>query len=596
MKKNQIAGALGNILIVDDTPANLRLLGEFLMPLGYTVHQALNGEAALQIAETVKPDLILLDIMLPVLNGYQVCNRLKVNPATAEIPVIFLSHLDKSLDKVKAYEVGGVDYISQPFIANEIVNKVKIHLELKAAKQEIAWLKNELVAQKQKYEENLKLALDKVSALHSDRLTGLPNREFFTEFLQTALNCLKTKQGYQFSLLVVDCDRFNILNNSLGAKIGDKLLKGIVKRLKNCLNQTDILARIDEDKFGILLTDTKEGTQATEMAKQIQAAVTHPFYLQGYEVFMSVRIGVVVGNENYYQPEHLIRDADTALARSRQIGKDYYQIFDQTMKEIDSEFFQIETELRRGIKQQEFVLHYQPIIALKTGRIAGLEALVRWQHPLRGLLPPAEFISIAEETGLIDDIGKWVLREACHQLTVWQKAGLADSSLTMSVNLSARQFNQPDLIDQIDEVFAETKLNPHCLKLEITESAIMENTQAAAKVLQQLREREIQLSLDDFGIGYSSLSYLHSFPVDTIKIDKSFVGCLEDNDKNLGLVPAIMCIAKTMGMSVIAEGIESSEQLKYLRNLKCDYSQGYLFSRPLEPTKVIELIGASPRW
>lgn len=596
MKIHRVNAHQGNILIVDDTVANLALIGELLRTAGYTVHQALNCEMALKIAETFKPDLILLDIMLPGINGYEVCSRLKANAVTAEIPVIFLSPFNETFYKVKAYELGGVDYISKPFEAQEILEKVKNLLELKAAKEEIYRLQNEIKLQKTQYEYHLKIASEQVRYLHGDRLTGLPNREFFTDFLKSAINAMKVESEYQFSVLYFDCDRFNIINNSLGAKIGDELLQAIVKRLENCLNNSDILARIDEDKFGFLLTDTKEATNAILKAKQLKEALTHPFYLQGYEIFITASMGIVVGNPDYSQPEHLMRDADTALDRARQIGKGSYEIFDEEMKEKACQFIKIETELRRAIKQQEFRLHYQPIIALKTGQIAGLEALIRWQHPVRGLLPPAEFISIAEETGLIADIGKWVLREACLQLKAWQKAGLADSSLTISVNLSARQFNQSDLIEQIDEVFAETQLNPQCLKLEITESAIMENTLAAAKVLQQLRERQIQLSLDDFGIGYSSLSYLHSFPVNTIKVDKSFVSCLDDNEKNLGLVPAIMCIAKTMGMSVIAEGIETAEQLKHLRDLKCDYSQGYLFSRPLEAEQVIQLIGTCPQW
>lgn len=596
MKINRANAPQENILIVDDTMANLTLIGELLTTAGYTVHQALNCEMALRLAETFKLDLILLDIMLPRINGYEIFNQLKANALTAEIPVVFLSPLNETFYKVKAYELGGVDYISKPFEAQEILEKVKTLLELKAAKEEIARLEKKLQLQKQHYEFNLKTVSDKVSYLHCDRLTGLPNREFFTEFLKSALNTMKVEPEYQFSVLYFDCDRFNIINNSLGAHIGDELLQAIVKRLENYLNNIDILARIDEDKFAFLLTDTKEATNAIKKAKQFQEALTHPFYLQGYEIFISASMGIVVGNPGYFKAEHLMRDADTALDRARQIGKGSYEIFDEEMKEKACQFIKVETELRRAIKQQEFQLHYQPIIALTTGQIAGLEALIRWQHPVRGLLPPAEFISVAEETGLIADLGTWVLREACRQLSFWHKKGLADSSLTISVNLSARQFNQSDLIEQIDQVLAETQLNPQCLKLEITESAIMENTQAAANILQQLRERQIQLSLDDFGIGYSSLSYLHSFPVNTIKVDKSFVGRLDDNEKILGLVPAIMCIAKTMGMSVIAEGIETAEQLKHLRDLQCDYSQGYLFSRPLEAEQVIKLIGTSPRW
>ncbi|HLO52342.1 MAG TPA: EAL domain-containing protein [Kamptonema sp.] len=596
MNENKSCFYSAEILIVDDSPVNLRLLSSLLIQRGYNVRKAINGQAALRAAEAVLPDLILLDVLMPEMNGYEVCQSLKDNPKTANIPVIFLSFLGENLERSKGFKFGACDYINKPFNLDEILIKIQNQLNLKAAREEIMQLNTQLRGTAKECQIQLEAANAKLQANLRDRLTGLPNRVSFIDALEAALNRSKIESDHRFFVLSIDCDRFKIINNSLGYRVGDELLTAIARRLEKELSSSDIFARLGDDEFAILLTDIPDINSAAKVASKILKQLTFPFYLQKYEVFVSASIGIAAGSDKYIQPEHILRDADTALCRAKEQGKARYQIFDRTMREKACQFLQLETDLRKALVQKEFSVHYQPIIELSTGKIAGVEALLRWHHPVRGLVYPAEFIPVAEATGLIANIGSWVLREACRQLRLWQITGIAGESFSVSVNFSAHQFSQPDLIDQIDEILAETQLNPQCLKLEITETAIIENPESAAILLQQLRARKIQLSLDDFGMGYSSLSYLNSFPVDTLKVDKSFVQRLDGNSENLGLVPAIMCIAKTMGMRVIAEGIETAQQLDQLRNLDCDFSQGYLFSRPLDAQKLIELITSAPHW
>lgn len=597
MNCHQLGITKEDILIVDDTAENLRLLSTILIRQGYNVRKAINGQMALKAVQTVVPDLILLDIMMPEMDGYEVCQHLKANQQTAEIPVIFLSALSEVFDKVKAFEVGGVDYITKPFQFEEVVVRVKNQMALKAAEREIRLLNAQLEERVKERTRQLEIANAKLleMALH-DALTGLPNRTLFMECLEQALNRASSDSVYQFAVLFLDCDRFKVVNDSLGHLIGDELLIAIAHRLEASLSKSDTLARLGGDEFAILLTEIKELSSAAFVANQILESLSHPFQLKGHEVFINASIGIALGNFNYNKPEHLLRDADTAMYRAKALGKGQYHIFDPAMHDAALQLLQLETDLRRAINQQEFIVHYQPIVDLSEGRIAGFEALVRWHHPQRGMVSPSLFIPVAEETGLIILIGDWVLREACHQLRLWQKEKLKGIPLFMSVNLSARQFAQLDLIEQIDRIMEETQLNPHSLKLEITESAIMDNANFAAVILQKLRDRSIQLSIDDFGTGYSSLSYLHSFPVNTLKVDQSFVQRIDGKPENLGLIPAIMSIAQTMGMSVIAEGIETTQQLTQLRTLGCNFGQGYLFSKPMDAERVINLIASNPQW
>jgi diguanylate cyclase (GGDEF)-like protein len=564
---------------------------------GYNVRKALSGPMALTAVQTVAPDLILLDIMMPEMDGYEVCQNLKADAKTAEIPIIFLSALDDVLDKVKGFQVGGVDYITKPFQFEEVLIRVQNQLALRAAELEIRVLNAELEARVKERTQELEVANTQLleMALH-DSLTGLPNRALLMTDLRRSIHQAKANLNYQFAVLFLDCDRFKVVNDSLGHLVGDELLILIAHRLSCYVKPQNTLARLGGDEFAILLTEIPNFHDVTTLSDQILQCFSQPFNLERHEIFMNASIGIVIGNCEYNEPEYLLRDADTAMYRAKALGKGQYHLFDPVMHTAALERLQLETDLRRGIEQEELVVHYQPIVSLITGRISGFEALVRWRHPKRGLIPPGLFIPIAEETGLITAIGYWVLSESCHQLRTWQQQNSIDPNLFVSVNLSVKQFAQPNLLEQIDQVLEHSQLSPDCLKLEITESAIMDNHQDVATILKELRKRRILISIDDFGTGYSSLSYLHSFPVDTLKIDKSFVQRLNLTSENIGLIPVIISLAKTMNMNVIAEGIELPEQLKILRELNCGLGQGYFFAKPLPGEELINLLSLTPRW
>jgi diguanylate cyclase (GGDEF)-like protein/PAS domain S-box-containing protein len=441
----------------------------------------------------------------------------------------------------------------------------------------------------------LKQAEEKLihDAFH-DALTGLPNRILFMERLERALKHTKRRADYSFAVLFLDLDRFKLVNDSLGHTIGDQLLVALADRLKKCLRSGDTFARLGGDEFTILLDDIKGMDDVTYIVDRIHKEMTLPFNFSGYEVITSASIGIALNANSYELPEEILRDADTAMYRAKALGKARSEVFGKDMHTLAVARLQLEMDLRRAIERQEFRLHYQPIIFLETGKIHGFEALVRWQHPDRGLIHPAEFIPVAEETGLIVFLGQWVLREACHQMHIWQEQSSNNFSLTISVNLSRKQFAQPNLVEQIEQILQETKLDPRNLSLEITESIVMENAEAATSMLLHLGALGMQLHMDDFGTGYSSLSYLHRFPINTLKIDRSFISRIGNDAENLEIVQAIMTLAHSLGMKVTAEGVETAEQLAQLRVLKCEYVQGYFFSKPVNSEMAKALIAKEP--
>jgi len=413
-----------------------------------------------------------------------------------------------------------------------------------------------------------------------DTLTGLPNRVLLTERMRHAIQLAQRNPDLMFAVLFIDLDRFKVINDSLGHMLGDQLLIDIANRFLRCLRPGDTVARLGGDEFVVLLEEVKDTSAAIAVADRIQAELAQSFDLEGHEVYTAASIGIAFSTVGYERPEDLLRDADTAMYRAKAQGRRRYEIFQPGMHTNAMALLQLETDLRRAIERQELCLHYQPIVSLRTCQIVGVEALVRWQHPQRGLILPGEFIPLAEETGLIVPIGSWVLREACRQIGEWQSQNRSKEPLMVHVNLSGRQFS-PRLTDEIHQILQKTGLLPQQLKLEITETVLMENAESAIETLKQLRQLGIQLAIDDFGTGYSSLSYLHRLPIDTLKIDRSFTSKIDFDGEQLAIVRTIITLAWNLGMEVIAEGIETSKQLAQLRALRCEYGQGYLFAKPL---------------
>jgi diguanylate cyclase (GGDEF)-like protein len=424
------------------------------------------------------------------------------------------------------------------------------------------------------------------NAFH-DALTGLPNRNLFTDHLQMAVERARRHDEFVFAVLFLDLDRFKNVNDSLGHTVGDGLLVALSRRLQHCLRPTDVVARLGGDEFAILLNDIGEQPgDAVLLAERVQQELMQPFNLGGHEVFTTASIGIALSTTGYETPEAVLRDADTVMYRAKAQGKARHAVFDQNMHARVVALLRLENDLRRAVERNELRLHYQPIVALESGRISGFEALVRWQHPELGFIQPKDFIPVAEETGVIVELGQWVLSEAARQMRVWQAISPEHAGLKLSVNLSSRHFVQPDLYERIVEVLDQTGLAPPMLQLEITESVLMENAQTIVPLLERLRELGVELAIDDFGTGYSSLSYLSRLkPIHTLKIDRSFISMGGDDRENAEIVRTIVMLARNMGKDVVAEGIETVEQLARLQTLDCTYGQGYLFSRPQDPVE-----------
>ncbi|MGD1713654.1 putative bifunctional diguanylate cyclase/phosphodiesterase [Dapis sp. BLCC M172] len=423
-----------------------------------------------------------------------------------------------------------------------------------------------------------------------DLLTNLANREMFINGLERAISQTKRDQEYLFALLFLDLDNFKNINDSLGHLAGDELLITFAHRLQILLRAGDTLARLGGDEFTILLEPIKDIEDALKVAERIHEQLLAPFILNNQEVFINTSIGITFSKDKYNTPEEILRDADTAMYRAKKLGKGSCMIFDEQMHYRAVNRLQLETELRKALERQEFRLYYQPIFSLTTNNILGFEALIRWQHPQKGFISPSKFIPLAEETGLIIPIGLWVLEEACRQLSIWHQKFPHQNFLTASVNISSRQIRDSTIIEEIDIIIRQTNIPAQSLKLELTESILMENITIATNFLKQLRLRNIDVCLDDFGTGYSSLSYLHLFPVNVLKIDQSFVSQIQPNDEKIAIIRSIINLADDLDIDIIAEGIETQYQLEKLQELGCEKGQGYLFSKPLEAQALESLL------
>ncbi|AFY78331.1 PAS domain S-box/diguanylate cyclase (GGDEF) domain-containing protein [Pleurocapsa sp. PCC 7327] len=436
-----------------------------------------------------------------------------------------------------------------------------------------------------------KLAQERLlyEALH-DALTGLSNRTLFMERVENALQRAKRHSDYLFAVLFIDLDRFKIINDSLGHQVGDQLIISTAQRLEALVRATDTIARLGGDEFVILLDAIEDINDAIRIAERISAKLREPLKLDGREVFTSASIGIALSSSNYHQASDLLRDADIAMYRAKAKGKSCYEVFDKEMYAQALAQLQLENDMRQALERNEFQVYYQPIVSTQTGKISGFEALIRWQHPTCGFVSPAEFIPLAEETGLIVPIGEWILGSVCQQIKRWQEQFSFKFPLKVSVNLSAKQFRDTDFLRKIDKILMQTGLEGGNLQLELTESMLIDDVENLIGILSQLRVRGIQLSIDDFGTGYSSLSYLHRFPVNYLKIDRSFVKGLGDNTESLKITESIVALAHNLKLAAIAEGVETKEQLMQLRQLGCEYVQGYLFSPPVPVPAATKLL------
>jgi diguanylate cyclase (GGDEF)-like protein len=381
-----------------------------------------------------------------------------------------------------------------------------------------------------------------------------------------------------------------MVNDSLGHLAGDGLLVEVAQRLQGCLRLTDLVARLSGDEFAVMLTQLRSVEDAALISSRLQQSLVEPFQVAGREVYTSASIGIVLRSGENVTAEDLLRDADIALHRAKVNGKSRFELFDPQMHEQAKKLMQLETDLRLALQRNEFVVYYQPIITLKTGRLSGFESLIRWNHPERGIVGPVDFISISEENGLINPIGHWVLKESCRQLVEWQKEFSQCAALTISVNLSGIQLATPGLIENIKVILNETEINPTCLKLEITESVIMDNANVAADILGQLKALGVRLAIDDFGTGYSSFGHLHKFPIDTLKIDRSFVNQMELSTESAEIIKTILVMAHNLHKEVVAEGVENTAQIEQLRSLGCDLGQGFFINHPMKAEAAVKLV------
>lgn len=571
-----------SLLVVDDVPANIHELLEALKDR-YRIQVANSGAKALEIVHgATPPDLILLDVLMPEMDGYEVCRRIKSTPAGKNIPVIFVTVADAVEEKLKGFELGAADYITKPFDIDEVRARIRTHLELTRLWRFLEDLLAQRTAMLQVSEEKYRILA------HRDPLTGLPNRVLLAELLAHTIQHSE-RTHTQFALLSLDLDNFKTINESLGHSQGDQLLVEVGKRLQRLLPDSDAIARTGGDEFEIILEHKENMPWVDLLAQRMIDALGDPFILDGHSVYIGASIGIALYPADGTSVETLQSNADAALHQAKAHGRGVMRFFSPEMSSRAKTRLTLEADLRRAFDHGEFRLYYQPQVDLLSGQIVGLEALVRWEHPVCGVIPPDEFIPLAEESGLVIRLGDWVLHEACRQIKLWSTAGLAPRQT--AVNVSAVQLSRGNLVESVRHALELSGIVPEQLELEITESFVMADRDQSFKSLAEIKALGVRLSIDDFGTGYSSLAYLQQLEVHKLKVDMSFVRDMLTNSGNASIVKAVIALGHSLGLEIIAEGVEEEEQAVHLRALQCDVIQGYLISRPLptdEMTRFLE--------
>jgi diguanylate cyclase (GGDEF)-like protein/PAS domain S-box-containing protein len=703
---------LPSILVVDDEPHNFDVIEALLFDKSYNLNYSSNGSEAIQSLELIQPDVILLDVMMPGINGIEICRQIKAIEKWRMVPIIIVTALNRKEDLAQCFDAGADDFITKPINKIELRARVNSMLRIKQHYDLLQTsLERQAALEKEKVEASLKESENRYASLASvvpvgifrldldghclyvndhwsyitgmsadeseglgwlngihpedritvarqwydstkigtvplslecrflgskdntiwvigqsvlernehgqmtgfvgtitditerkeaqknllynslhDPLTSLANRTLLIKTLELAIAKASVSESYQYAVLFLDLDRFKVINDSLGHLFGDQLLQNVAQKLQSYLKPTDLIARIGGDEFVILLEDIAGDEDVLQVVQKILHQFQTFTVINGHEVFITTSIGLVFGNSHYKKANDLIRDADIALYHAKSEGKATYRVFDARMHTQAVNRLNLETQLRKAFEKDEFVLHYQPIMDIFKKQLVGFEALVRWQHPTRGLILPSEFIPITEETGLILRLDDWVINESCRQLSNWRNRFPEYFPLKISVNLSVQDLRAANLLSSIERSLSKTGLSGDCITLEITESMLIDNIHKTIDLLNQLREKNIHISIDDFGTGYSSLKYLHLLPADYLKIDRSFVSRMAEENRDYQVVNTIINLSNQLGVAVIAEGIETNQQLKWLEKLGCEFGQGYFFSKPLPASEIEQLI------
>jgi diguanylate cyclase (GGDEF)-like protein len=556
------------VMMIDDDPITLDVIQAFLGEAGYHNILTLNQPAdAIDTIRNVQPDVVLLDLLMPGVSGFDILRSMRLEEELRFTPVIMLTAASDAETKLQALELGATDFLAKPVDPSELSLRLRNTLAFKAYRDRLAYY---------------------------DSLTDLPNRRSFIGQLSMALQEIE-EEGGKLAVLHIDLDRFKQINDTLGYSLGDNLLKAVAQRLthalRNCEKSCDVkmhsqsyLARFSGDEFTVLLLGLLDVGLAVQLSRMIASALHEPFRIGGHELFMSASIGIAVTPGDGNDAVTLLKHADIAMHAAKQQGRNTFEFYSSELNVRAMERLTLENSLRRAVERNELVLHYQPQIEVASGRIVGVEALMRWRHPELGLLPPGSFIPLAEETGLIRELGEWALFEACRQLVTWGRGGRPP--LTVSVNVATPQFIRGGFPETVRRALDETGLAPELLVLELTESLLMNQTEQAIDLMHQVKALGVQLSLDDFGTGYSSFSYIKRLPLDELKIDRSFVMDMASSPESAAIVAAILALADGLGLKIVAEGVETEVQLAHLAARACHYYQGYYYSPPVPPEEI----------
>ena len=567
--------ANATIMLVDDDPLCLEVVQVFLQEAGYRKFVSTRTPAeTMRLMEEARPDVLLLDLVMPGVSGFQILAAIRGDRELRYTPVIILTAAGESDKKLTALDLGATDFLTKPVDPSELQLRIRNALAFKAY-------------------------VDRLTNL--DTLTGLPNRSAFLRGVEPVLRSA-VQQGLRCALMYADLDLFKQINDTLGHKSGDKLLCAVAARLEPAAplpgpelaaaDGAPTVARMGGDEFTVLALGVANAMEARAVAEKILSAFNDPFLVGGHELFVTPSIGIALCPDDAEDADTLLTHAATAMHQAKQLGRNTYEFFARQMNAEAMNRLTLAGQLRRALERKEFVLHYQPKVDVVSGRICGVEALLRWQHPDLGTVPPLDFIPLAEQLGLIVDIGQWAIEEACRQAQAWRLDGLPVP--TLSVNVSPAHFKQRKAMGAVQQALSRSGLEGGCLTLELTESMLMENAEASAAILREFRAMGVKISVDDFGMGYSCLAYLAQFPLDELKIDRSFVKGIPGNSESTAIVSATISLGKALKLRIVAEGVETRQQLEFLQARLCDEYQGYLYSKPLPPLACAEMLRRSP--